>query len=228
MLQSCSSGDSSGSSTNQDVLIKKILSDNGSIENFIYDGNKLLKISYDDGTSRVITYTGNLITKEESRDESNTLTGEFSTMSYLNNRLVQVKYFYNNVLFSKHDYVYNIDGTRTKTETYYEVINFSNAGSSLTKQYFDAVGNIIKEENLNANNTVNGTTTYFYDSKSNPHKNITGWIIAEGSGTEKINNLIKETSSAIYTYKYEYNDQGYPISRIMTTGTSTYSEQYFY
>jgi YD repeat-containing protein len=141
---------------------------------------------------------------------------------------VQVKYYYNNVLFCKDDYVYNIDGTRTKTITYYEVINFSNAGKSVRKQYFDAVGNVIKEEELNANNTIGSSTIYQYDTKNNPHKNITGWIYAEGSGTGIINNLIKETSSTIYTYKYEYNDQGYPISRIMTTGNSTYSEQYFY
>jgi YD repeat-containing protein len=178
----------------------------------------LLKISYEDGTSVVFTYTGDLITKTELKDANNNFTGEYQTMSYLNGRFVQKNFFYNNILFSKYDYIYNMDGTRTKTTTNYEVLNFSNAGTSVSKEYFDAGGNIIKD--------VWGT--YLYDSKNNPHKNITGWIIAEGSGTEKINNLIKETSGKIYTYKYEYNDQGYPISRIMTTGTSTYSEQYFY
>ena len=230
LLQSCSSGDSSSDADNssQGYLIKKIVSDNGGVENYSYNGNKLLKISYEDETSMVFTYTGDLITKTEMKDANNNFTGEFQIRSYINGRFVQIKSYYNNILFHKDDYNYNIDGTRTKTETYYEVINFSDAGSSVTKQYFDTVGNIIKEQNLNANNTVNGTSNYLYDLKNNPHKNITGWIIAEGSGTEKINNLLKETSGAIYTYKYEYNDQGYPISRIMTTGTSEYSEQYFY
>jgi YD repeat-containing protein len=228
LLQSCSSSDSSGSSISQSVLIKKIVYDNGEVENYSYNGNKLLKISFEDGTSRVITYTGDLITKEEIRDESNTLTGEFSTMSYLNNRLMQVKFYYNNILFHKDDYNYNVDGTRTITETYYKIINFSDARTSVKKQYFDSAENVIKEEGLNANNTINSTKIYQYDTKNNPHLNITGWINVEGSGPDKINNLIKETSSTIYTYKYEYNDQGYPISRIMTTGNSTYSEQYFY
>ena len=230
LLQSCSSGDSSDSSIGQSVLIKKILYDNGSFENFSYDGNKLLKISNEDGTSIVITYTGDLITKSEIRDKSNTLTGEFQTMSYLNNRLAQHKNYDNNILFLKEDYNYNSDGTRTINGTTYNYINGSYEGTYVKKQYFDAVGNIIKEEEgLNANNIFETTTIYQYDTKNNPHKNITGWIIAEGSGGDGLfNNVIKETSGTIYTYKYEYNDQGYPISSTMTTGNSTYSSQYFY
>jgi hypothetical protein len=220
LLHSCSSGDSPSAADNssQGYLIKKIVSDNGSVENYSYDGNKLLRISYEDGTGIVLTYTGDLITKAELNDSNNNFTGEYQTMSYLNGRIVQKNFYNNNILFSKYDYTYNIDGTRTKTTTNYKVLNFSNAGTSVSKEYFDAGGNIIKD--------VMGT--YSYDSKNNPHKNITGWIIAEGSGTEKINNLLMETSGAIYTYNYEYNDQGYPISLIMTTGTSRYSEQYFY
>jgi hypothetical protein len=233
MLQSCSSGDSSGSSSSQDVLVKKIVYNNGGVENFSYDGNKLLKISFEDKTSRVITYTGDLITKSEIRDASNTIIGEFETMSYLNGRLAQYNGYNNNILIDKDDYNYNIDGTRTIAKTTYNYINGSYEGTTLKKQYFDAVGNVIKEEGLNANNTINSTTIFLYDSKNNPFKNITGWIILGAGGLGMINNVTKMSSYSggftnITTYNYQYNDQGYPISQIETTGNYTDSYQYFY
>jgi hypothetical protein len=226
MLQSCSSGDGSGNSS-QGVLLKKVLGADGSFCNYSYNGNKLLKMTWNDGTSRVISYTGNLITRSEIRDANNTFNGEFDTMSYSNGQLIQYKNYYNNILLFKDDFNYNVDGSRTITEMAYNDITGIYQGTSFSKQYFDSVGNIIKIEHLNSTNVITSTEIYLYDTMNNPMKNITGWTNGPWGSTGLVNNLINNTSIG-YTYSYQYNNQGYPISQVFTHGSTSSSCQYFY
>ena len=233
MLQSCSSGDETSSSS-QGVLIKRTRDDDGSSCNYFYNGNKLLKTVWDDdGTSRVITYTGNLITRSEIRDANNTFNGEFDTMSYSNGKLIQYKNYYNNILIYKDDITYNTDGTRTITETSYSDFDGSFQGITLIKQYFDTNGNIIKNEYINSDNTISSYEVYLYDTMNNPSKNITGWINGTWTSQGLVNNIVKSTyvsggSTYITNYSYQYNDLGYPISQVSTNGSSSSSVQIFY
>jgi YD repeat-containing protein len=232
MLQSCSSGDET-SSSGQGVLIKRITGADGSYCNYSYNGNKLLKMTWNDGTSRVITYTGNLITRSEIRDANNTFNGEFDTMSYSNGQLVQYKNYYNNILLYKDDITYNSDGTRTITETSYSEVDGSFQGVSLSKQYFDTAGNIVRNEYLSSSNTITSYVVYLYDTMNNPTKNITGWINGPWTSRGLVNNIVKSTDISggftdVTNYSYQYNNQGYPISQVSSNGSSTSSCQYFY
>lgn len=232
MLQACSSGDGSGNSS-QGVLLKKVLGADGSFCNYSYNGDKLLKMTWNDGTSRVISYTGNLITRSEIRDANNTFNGEFDTLSYSNGQLIQYKSYYNNILLSKADFNYNVDGSRTITEMDYNYITGIYQGTSFSKQYFDSVGNIIKIEHLNSTNVITSTGIYLYDTMNNPMKNITGWTNGPWGSSGLANNLIKKTTSGtginqITNYSYQYNNQNYPVSQVSTTGNTTSSCQYYY
>ena len=232
MLQACSSGDDSNSSS-QIVLIKRIVGADGSYCNYSYNGNKLLKMLWNDGTSRVISYSGELITRTEIRDANNNFNGEYETMEYSNGKLTLYKNYHNNILISNDNITYNIDGSRTVTELSYNYINGSYQGSSIMKQYFDVIGNISKIEYINQNNTINQTETYIYDNMNNPTKNITGFINGVWGSRGLANNLIKKTTTGtgmnqITNYSYQYNNQNYPVSQVSITGNSTSSCQYYY
>lgn len=231
-MQACSTGDDLNSAS-QGVLIKRIVGADGSYCNYSYNGNKLLKLTWNDGSSRVIVYSGELITRTEIRDANNNFYGEYDTMEYSNGKLTTYYSYSNNILISKNIIVYNVDGTRTITELYYNYINGSYQGSSKMKQYFDVVGNISKIEYLSQNNTISQTETYIYDYMNNPTKNITGYTNGVWGSRGLVNNLIKKTTSGtginqITNYSYQYNNQNYPVSQFATTGNTTSSCQYYY
>lgn len=232
ILMSCSSGDSLNSSTSQDVLIKRIISSEGWSETFSYDGNKLIKIAFDDGTSRLVTYSGNYIIKTEIRDAGNTFRGEYETFSYLNNRVSQHKSYYNNIIVYQDDYSYNSDGTIiTITGKNY---NSSGVLSSTSnkRQYIDSNGSLTKTEILNSSNVITQADSFTYDVKNGVYKNILGFSAVPSMMMGKFN-LVSHISPYInVVYNYQYNNQNYPISSTETTrvGNSNrvVSYQYLY
>lgn len=218
-IMSCSTGDSSNSTTSQDVLIKKIISSEGWSETFSYDGNKLIKIAFDDGTSRLVTYSGNYIIKSEIRDASNTFRGEYQTFSYLNNRISQQKNYFNNIITSQEDYVYNSDATIITCT----IKNYNSNGvissTLITKYYIDLNGSLVKkeQEGLGAFGITVTTTIFTYDTKNGIFKNILGYSVIPSVIMGKFN-LISETSPNInIANSYQYNNQNYPISSTETT-----------
>ncbi|WP_396171227.1 hypothetical protein [Flavobacterium sp.] len=229
ILQSCSSPSSTESSnptSSQSILIKRIVSTQGGIENFVYDGNKLLKILFDDGTSSVFTYTGDLITRIEIRDATNTFMGEFYTISYLNNKVSQRKSYHNNILVNNQDYTYNSDGTITIIVMTYSDLNGNYQGTGIYKNYLNSVGNLIKQE-YSSGNSGTSTKLFTYDTKNSPYKNILGYnAIIDDS----INNLTNTNSigGLNQTYNYQYNDLDFPISQVEITQYVTYNTQYYY
>lgn len=217
MFMSCSSGDSSNSTTSQDVLIKKIISSEGWSETFFYDGNKLIKIAFDDGTSRVVTYSGNYIVKTEIRDASNTFRGEYETFDYLNNRVSQHKSYYNNIIVYQGDYIYNSNGTIiTINEKNY---NSSGVLSSTSnkRQYVDSNGSLTKTEILNSSNVITQTDNFTYDVKNGVYKNILGFSAVPSMMMGKFNLSSHISPYISIVYSYQYNSQNYPISSTETT-----------
>jgi hypothetical protein len=229
---SCSSGDSSNTSTSQDVLIKKIISSEGWSQIFSYDGNKLVKIIFDDGTSRVVTYSGNYIIKTEIRDASNIFRGEYETFSYLNNRISQLKSFYNNIIVLQQDFNYNSDATiiTVSEKSYNSSGNL--IGTSYKKQYIDSNGSLIKTENLNSSNVVTQTDNFTYDVKNGIYKNILGFSVVPSLMMGKFNLVSHISLYNNVVYSYQYNNQNYPISSTETTrlsnGSRVVTYQYLY
>ena len=226
-LFSCSSSDDS-SQTSSDVLLKKVISDDGTSSEMTYQGNKIVKTTNSDGRYSNYTYTGDFITKIEVFDLDNTLTKKIEYF-YSGNKLIQTKLYLDGVLHDKIDIVYNSD-FNTRTRTIYDTDTYTNVYKDFYKNE-----EIIKTQRFNSDGTLDYTRTYLYDNYNLPLKNVTGYkYIANISGDESpFHNLIKivETSTnsnRTQEYSYEYNSEGYPITKTSIGSGTTYVTQYFY
>jgi hypothetical protein len=222
MLQSCSSSDDSSQSSSS-VLLKKAIWNDGSVYDYLYQGNKITKIQGNDGSYSNFTYTGDFITKVESVDQNNSFSGR-DEFFYSGNSLIQIKEFEGNVLKRKIDFVNNNDNTKTRTHTIY---NGTNTTTVVYKEYY-LDDEKIKEEKLNLNGSVIFTTTFLYDNKNYILKNVTGYnyIVRWYDDGGPIHNITKKVEfssnyNSTTNYLYEYNSNGYPTSVIAQYQGST-------
>lgn len=231
-LFSCSSSDDS-SQTSSDVLLRKVISDDGTSADLTYQGNKIVKITGSDGGYWNFTYKGDFISKIEIFDLNSKLIHRLE-FYYSGNKLIQTKDYLEGVLFEKTDIVYNSDfNTRTRTQISYE----SDTPDTTVYKDFYVKEDIIKIQKLYSDGSVDYTRTYLYDNYNNPTKNITGYKYIAGivrlGGESSLHNTIKftETSknfSITSDTSYEYNSEGYPITETTRESGSTYITQYFY
>jgi hypothetical protein len=223
ILQSCSSDNQDNSSNSSDnILLKKIVVSGQSI-NFTYNGNKIIKIVYPQGSYSyyLITYTGDQITRTEGFDNNNQPLNH-DVFIYSNNLLVQQKVYSDiNTLEKTHNFTYNSNNTITKTSN----------NSSIVYD-LDNNGNITKCRNY-FNNSLQSTYNYSYDNKNNPFKNVTGFnpLIFGPNLTlwsMSTNNVINQTGSASFSNNHQYNSQLYPISVITTSSGQITQANYYY
>lgn len=234
ILQSCSSGDSSGSNEAANVvLIKSIVSSDGETI-FSYEGTKLIKSTFGREYTK-FTYSGDFITKIEFFDANNESL-QRDEFTYSSNKLTQFKLYSADFgLEGLYNYNYNADGSVTISGTEYNGVNLVDEGV-IGKIYFDTSGNKIKEEEI-VKNAVISTKYFTYDTKNSPHKNITGlkYLNINGSFFSG-NNLLSEKysligSSQIFTdivNTYQYNNQDYPISNISVENGKSTQESFYY
>jgi hypothetical protein len=229
ILQSCSSGDNSNSSdSNQELLIKKIVPVNAIttddiIQTFSYNGNKLQKVTYEQGTYLgilIFTYTGDYITKIERRFANNNFSGYYA-ISYSGNNVSQVKYFNsNNIMTIQEDYTYRGNRTYTVNIKRYDDLGVYNYGY-IEKLYLDSDGNLVKYEKFDSKNIVVKTLTYTFDSQNGIYKNILGFnYLPRGTAKGGLPYLLGHYNNEIgvvqgsskSTSQFQYNSQNYPIS----------------
>lgn len=226
---SCSKDDNGDTINNDTILVKRITYSDGYNDVIIsYEGTKIIKMGpVEGGTTYVyFTYEGDLITKIGYSDDDNVTATEFHSYIYSNNKLVQVKVFYNDELQVVSDYTYNSDGTIEIQETGYN----GNSNSSRYKNYFDGAGNLIKKEQFD-NNTLTSTTNYTYDSKNNPFKNVTGYGVTGASANNLISASIQGSGGSATTSQsntYEYDSKDFPTSCSSTRSGRNYITNYFY
>ena len=209
-----SSNDNSNNPTSSDLLPKTI-KNLSTTSTFNYNGNKIISINTG-GTNRTFSYTGDFISS--SIYNSSSSSPSISTYSYLNNLLNTVTYSNNMITNNYSTFTYS-NGIITENDSL-------GPGNFNTSIRYYSQGNCVKEEIYNTDNgvtTFNGTTTYTYDNKNSPFRNITGWFalnIGEG-----VNNCLTEThkdasgvTTSIAQATYQYNSQDYPISQISQSG----------
>ncbi len=122
VFSSCSS-DSSDSQNNS--LVKKIISTSGNSTNTIqytYNGNKLLSISYNNSQTIQYTYSGNLIINAKQYQSNDFLSGETIYTYDGNQRVTQEKYI---------DYYSSSEGTRVFTYNANNTVDFILLDASL-------------------------------------------------------------------------------------------------
>lgn len=212
--------------TNSSILVKREVTSLDGARNYTYIGNKLDKVSADNGMYIKWTYTGDLITRADRYDKDGVLTG-YSVGTYSNNKLIQQKNYENNILTSLENTVYNSDGS---VSVILSDANGNSTNIAWFKHYFDAAGNRIKIEQM-FQNKISATNYYTYDNKNNPFKNIIGYDqIYNNVNNIVMGKTVSSYSTSELTRSYTYNSNDYPISCLKTSSsgeTSTDSIYYY-
>lgn len=212
--------------TNSSILVKREVTSLDRTINYSYIGNKLDKVSADNGFNIKYSYTGDLITRIDGYDKNGVSTGDYDVLTYSNNKLVQRKFYENNILTSLENTVYNSDGSVSVIPS---DANGNSTNMAWFKHYYDAARRLIKIEQM-FQNKISATNYYTYDNKNNPFKNIIGYDQIENS----VNNIITEKTVSSYsthesTRSYTYNSNDYPISSISTNSSGeTYTGSFYY
>jgi|GEM_PF-1582664 len=140
-----------------------------------YNGNKLSEI-ISSNSKTVFEYSGSLITKTISYDNSGVQTGTVDFV-YSNGKLTNVS---SNATNNKKTFVYSYPDANTVVKT--KVRNYTAAGEPMTDKedvtYTLKNGNIVSEEMVYYHNNKlygNISATYTYDDKNNVYKNILGF-----------------------------------------------------
>lgn len=256
LLTSCSSDDNNDDANDATSSIKpsKIAysyanSDSDYSLDIKYDGNKLISQTTDDGEVYKFTYTGDVITKVEyfNADKQLEYTTEYV---YTGGKLTSTTEKANNEVlkkaastYGKTKYTYNADGTITAKRFYeYQDGTEEEQGSVIKITIKDS--NYSKAE-TNFSGNLQYTTTYEYDSKNNPFKNITGFnLLIDWQTDASRNNVTKQTrvtaqvlgktsvsdNTQVSTYSYTYDSNNFPTESKFTDnkGTQTQSVKYTY
>ena len=234
-LTSCSSSDDSSNDDPNGVLVKKIVytsitDDYTETVQYTYNGNKILRGTYNDGSVDVFTYQGDLITKIETVEDGDvTYTETFSYDS--NGRLT--RYISAETGYSEQEtFVYNSDGTVTSTlgnGSFTSVRTFHFQNDELTKIVEAGAGGRVYD--------------YTYDSKNSPFRNVTGYNkiahVSHGDheffgAKQNISTIHEATGNINYTTNtMTYNSNNYPTAANSTaifeaSGTFNATMRYTY
>lgn len=227
MLSSCSSSsDSSSSSTNDDVLVSKTVETyalDGTVitTDYTYSGKKMVQETDDDGTHTEYTYAGNLITKIEYYDDTDTLeqtelftyNGSSQLASY-----TRLEHF--DDLGYKDTYVYNSNGTVSSTSNSGDLSSQDDLVGTAIIHFEDNEVSLVEE--FSDVGTQTGTRTYTYDTKKNPFKNVIGFdklTFVENEAIGIHHNIVSDNHTEFgilttYTTTYTYNTENFPLTQL--------------
>ena len=232
-LTSCSSDSSSDQNPSNDVLVRKVIYDYGSLDygdtvEYTYNGNKLLKGLYSDGSVENFTYSGDLITKIELLSEGYVIYTE-NFIYDSSNRLIKYNLLEDG--FNEQEtFVYNNDGTATATYG-------TGVGANVSTYYYE------NDELIKIVGSDGHTYNYTYDSKNSPYRNVTGYdkivLVVHGDheffgAKQNISRIFDATENINYmSNTMTYNANNYPITATSTAiftpdGTFTATAQYSY
>ncbi|WP_374175258.1 hypothetical protein [Flavobacterium tructae] len=242
VLTSCSNDDNNSPDPASSILVKKIIyvekDGDSSFEDVVYNGNKIVSITGQDGSVYKYTYTGNLITKTEEIDAKGVVDNT-TEYSYANGKLAtsidkntDAEFYY------KTKYTHNADGTVSYDNFRGVVATGAEEEYGATGKYTFKDGNLVKlEVSYYGSETL---YVYEYDAKNYPFKNVTGLSLLLDDETT-VNNIVKETSTSgsganirtnITTYTYKYDANNYPTEKVRSyqsgSSASTETTQYVY
>lgn len=225
MMTSCSSDDDNNPTNNTNpVLVTQMTyiedGDAPVTANYTYDGNKIIKVTYNDGTYEDYTYnSNNKITNIKTYDSGEVV--EESNFTYNASGQLSSEVSLEGSLGYKTEYTYNNDGTISYVD--YE-------GSIESQTLLTASGTItITNGNITQEIIVDDTPqtwSYTYDNKNNPFKNIASAmeLLLYNGGSEiggivnNVTTLIVDYSELeedeVYTTTYTYNAQNYPTQSV--------------
>jgi hypothetical protein len=233
---SCSKSDSE-SNDSSSILLKKTVHSTGNFTTeYIYDGNKLLRINTSAGVYVFHTYSGNLIMKAGQYYNNDQRITETIYTYNIDNKIISTKttdYQSATGVFTTL-YSYNADGTISYEEYSGDATN-QNTLIRTGKIWRNNEGEISKIETYQ-----NGVLVFrkenTYDDKNASFKNIIGFdkLLLSDSGNKR-NIVTSKTYDANgvlttgYSNQITYNSNDYPSGMTTTLNTgSTSTVQYYY
>lgn len=240
ILSSCSSSSDSSSSSGNLKLHQQIITNDFGDSNtatYTYNGDKLLRIDNSaDGSYSKVYYTGNLVSKFEDYDDTDTMI-EKSTYTYnSDNKLASYTYFnYGDDAAEKEVFTYNANGTISSSYYFSDSASVTPTDLATTRVITLVDGEVYTVVSTGDNNS---TYTYTYDTKNNIYKNILGFDklggYADGENLGIMHNIVTESyqdggGTQTDNYTYTYNSSNFPITAIITeSGVTQQTEQYIY
>jgi hypothetical protein len=236
VLASCSSDDTNSSDSATSILPKKVVNVYGketSTSQITYNGNKLVSVVNDEGEKSIYTYTGDLVTKIEEMDSKGGLddTTEYTYISGKLATALEKEVGASN--YYKTEYTHNSDGTVSYKEFTVDAktgVANTNSTPVIGKCTFKD-GNLVKKVYSYGVGSEN-TSTYEYDTKNNPFKNVLGFNLLLNDESS-VNNLVKRTqvdgsSTYISTNTFKYDSNGFPTEVVgledgQSDGTTFYT-----
>jgi hypothetical protein len=207
-----------------------------STTDYTYNGNKIITATMtNNGASGGVinyTYNGDLLTKSETYLNNNLTEKKLLTYSNDNNLISYIHLKYTQQTGKKITVDYNTDGTIT-TKTYNgDLVNQANLVSTKIISFSNGETSTLIE----TAGTTTTTSTFTYDNKNNPFKNIAGnsrilnAVLATSTGIAgNIYNVLQVTKSqsglpnATNSYQHVYNSLGYPTKTTLTPANSSYN-----
>lgn len=232
VLTSCSTDDTNSSNPAATILVKKTSNvDNGKTytEDYTYSGNKIVSIVDNDGNKTAFTYTGDVITKIVDTDNKG-VVDYTSDFAYTNGKLTSMITFEPGAQYKyKTKYVHNTDGTISFEEFRISVATGVEQEYGSIGKYTYKDGNLSKKERSYYGSE--SITSYEYDTKNNPFKNVLGFNLLIDNEYYSINNVVKITyskSNEVFSNTYIYNADGFPteqkafLNGVLSDGITTF------
>ena len=242
MTASCSSDDSNETvnPSTETVLLKKIVTtyEDGSTETgeLSYEGNKLIKMVYGEEEYETFLYNNDGLLAERHIFAINDNHEYKHVYTYdTSNKLISFSEIFTHSIGS-----YNTRITFTyisnNTITAMRYISLGDAEEELYDTSIITLtnNNIASVSTETASGSSETTSSFTYDDKNNPLKNISAYEVIMLTGYRHgggINNLISESDSidgVLYTSEYEYNSNGYPTTMTDSEDGEQTTTQYFY
>ena len=227
LFSSCTGNDDEGSDNNGTVLLRKITEtgpDGNLVTNLSYNGTKITKIASEDGIIE-FTYTGDNITKTTWKEGATVIEEDIYTYGSDGKIATYVVLDMEAQIGTKEVFTHNNDNTVT-------VQNFS---GDLVSQTVAAGTYAMTFTNGEVSQVVSpsGTSTYTYDNKNNPFKNVTGYgkvSFIDGMSTGILHNVLTEIDSDGETtvFTYTYNSDNFPKTLTEEWDGDTYTTNYQY
>lgn len=234
LFSSCSKDEPSEAPLSDGVLLKskiETFSDASVLTTtYTYTENSLLTAVNSDGESLTYTYDvdGRIATLIDiSRNSDGDLETTTSTYTYdEQDRLLSVVFMDE----THYDYIYNSNGTIT--ENHYDAVGTATADLVESYIYTLQTGNLLYEQGTGV--STGNNSTFLYDSKNNPLKNVHQGLtvlffedyIANNNITTYSNSTSPDDS---FTSTYIYNSFNYPAAGVTTYGNGdVVNTQYIY
>lgn len=237
---SCSSDDNTvidNTSENSNLLKRIILQQNGDVATeweFEYDNNLLISITNEFDEKLEYNYLENGFLDYEktflynNADETYDIETEKKDFLYDNEILISDIVYENEQIIYGHNYILNDQG-KIEEYIYYSGSDLNSYGGKRIFEYES--GNVTEQIQTDSNDDLANKYQYLFDSQKNPFLNLDIQIKRlfwfEGLNSMNYNNINSYTifdSNDIqivsYSYMYQYNDDGFPISRQKINNTN--------